>query len=64
MSGPWNSSRSVVPTSDATRIARYLHLVVELPKAVVDAGNVYACSRLASFERDYLIDALQKCGRT
>jgi hypothetical protein len=49
---------SSAPTSDATRIARYLHLVVELPKDVVDAGNVYACFQLASFKRDYLIDAL------
>jgi len=58
MSGPPNWPRPVAPTSDATRIARYLHLVVELPKAVVDAGNAHACSKLASFKRDYLIDAL------
>ena len=46
------------PTGDATRIARYLHLVVELPKAVVDTGNGYASSQLASYKREYLIDAL------
>ena len=45
-------------TSEAERIARYLHLVVELPKPTVDAGNEYACDHLALYKRSELIDAL------
>ena len=45
-------------TSDAERIARYLHLCDVLPDEVVVAANGYASTKLARYKRDALLEVL------
>ena len=45
-------------TSDAERIARYLHLCDVLPDHIVVAANGYASTKLASYKRDDLLNVL------
>ena len=45
-------------TSDAERIARYLHLCDVLPDEVVVSANGYASTKLARYKRDALLEVL------
>jgi len=54
----WGAGMGDRDTSDAERIARYLHLCDVLPDHVVAAANGYASTKLAGYKRDALLDAL------
>ena len=54
----WGAGMGDRDTSDAERIARYLHLCDVLPDHIVVAANGYASTKLARYKRDALLSAL------